>query len=198
MRAREFIANEGIVGQALSAAQLASKTKAALSKATSSTTPSSTSNSTVPTQSASDLNTAQQQQRLSGLGNAANPDAQNQADKDKKPGFFGSLAKGFKQGIGVNPDQGLIRGLAAKGLDSAGMRSTADAMTDPVLKKGNGGSSQGSIGAGGAQPKIGSMINDPRFGNVKVLPNAPGQKGIHIDTTKTLGHPIYIDPADLR
>jgi hypothetical protein len=49
-----------------------------------------------------------------------------------------------------------------------------------------------------APPKVGTMIKDPRFGNVEVLPNAPGQKGVHLDTTRTLGHPIYIDPKDLQ
>jgi hypothetical protein len=180
MRAKEFITEDPV----LSAAELAAKTKAATS-------------SNITSQSPGQLSAQQQQQRLAGLGATAQD---KQGDPQKKPkGFLGGLAQGFKQGIGVNPDQSLATGLAGKALDKLGMPATADAITDPTLQKQNDTSQQpqDSSGQPAPPPKIGSMIKDPRFGNVKVLPNAPGQKGIHLDTTKTLGHPIYIDPRDL-
>ena len=80
------------------------------------------------------------------------------------------------------------------------MGATADAITDPVLQRQQERDipPQDASGQPAPPPKVGTMIKDPRFGNVKVLPNAPGQKGIHLDTTRTLGHPIYIDPKDLQ
>lgn len=181
MRAKEFI----FEGPVLSAAELAAKTNAA-------------SLSNITSQSPSQLSGQQQQQRLAGLGTTAQ-DKTGAAAK-KPQGFLGGLAQGFKQGIGVNPDQGLVRGLAGKTLDKVGMGATADAITDPVLQRQQERDipPQDASGQSAPPPKVGTMIKDPRFGNVKVLPNAPGQKGIHLDTTRTLGHPIYIDPKDLQ
>lgn len=181
MRAKEFISE----GPVLSAAELAAKTNAATS-------------SNITSQSPSQLSAQQSQQRLAGLGATAQDKT---GEPGKKPqGFLGGLAQGFKQGIGVNPDQGLVRGLAGKALDKVGMGATADAITDPVLQRQQQQTQQSTDDSGtpAPAPKVGSMIKDPRFGNVKVLPNAPGQKGVHLDTTRTLGHPIYIDPRDLQ
>jgi hypothetical protein len=179
MRAKEFISEAPV----LSAAELSAKTKAATS-------------SNITSQSPSQLSGQQQQQRLAGLGSTAQP--KTGAPGEKPQGFLGGLAQGFKQGIGVTPDQSLATGLAGKALDKVGMRSTSDAVTDPTLQKGTAPETTDASGQPAPPPKIGTMIKDPRFGNVKVLPNAPGQKGIHLDTTKTLGHPIYIDPRDLQ
>jgi len=122
------------------------------------------------------------QQQLKNLGNLSGT---NPAQLQKKStGFLAGLAKGFKQGVGVNPNQSLARGLGSKALGAVGMGSTAQTVAyAPGSEK---------------VPAPGSTINDPRFGTVKVLPNAPGQKGVHLDTTKTLGHPIYVDPKDLK
>lgn len=181
MRAKEFISE----GPVLSAAELAAKTKSATSP-------------NITSQSASQLSAQQSQQRLAGLGSTAQPDKQGEPGK-KPQGFLGGLAQGFKQGIGVNPDQSLATGLAGKALDKVGMGATADAITDPVLQRQQQNQqSTDDSGTPAPTPKVGSMIKDPRFGNVKVLPNAPGQKGVHLDTTRTLGHPIYIDPRDLQ
>jgi hypothetical protein len=49
-----------------------------------------------------------------------------------------------------------------------------------------------------AIPKPGSMYNHPTLGQVKVLPPAPGQTGIKLDTTQKLGFPILIDPNDMQ
>jgi hypothetical protein len=181
MRAKEFISEAPV----LSAAELSAKTKAATS-------------SNITSQSPSQLSGQQQQQRLAGLGSTAQP--KTGAPGEKPQGFLGGLAQGFKQGIGVNPDQSLATGLAGKALDKVGMRATSDAITDPVLQRSSGSNQepQDTSGQPMSPPKVGTMIKDPRFGNVKILPNAPGQKGIHLDTTKTLGHPIYIDPKDLQ
>jgi hypothetical protein len=179
MRAKEFI----FEGPILSAAELAAKTNAAAS-------------SNITSQSPSQLSGQQQQQRLAGLGSTAQTKTGKPGEKPQ--GFLGGLAQGFKQGIGVNPDQSLATGLAGKALDKVGMRATSDAITDPTLQKGSAPETTDDSGQPAAPPKVGTMIKDPRFGNVKILPNAPGQKGIHLDTTRTLGHPIYIDPKDLQ
>ena len=179
MRAKEFV----FEGPILSAAELAAKTNA-------------TASSNITSQSPSQLSAQQSQQRLAGLGSTAQP--KTGAPGEKPQGFLGGLAQGFKQGIGVNPDQSLATGLAGKALDKVGMRATSDAITDPTLQKGSAPETTDDSGQPVAPPKVGTMIKDPRFGNVKILPNAPGQKGIHLDTTRTLGHPIYIDPKDLQ
>jgi hypothetical protein len=183
MRAKEFI----IEAPVLSAAELAAKTKAATS---------SNITSQSPSQLSAQQSQQQQQQRLAGLG--ATAQTKTGTPGQKPQGFLGGLAQGFKQGIGVNPDQSLATGLAGKALDKVGMRATSDAITDPTLQKGSAPETTDDSGQPVAPPKVGTMIKDPRFGNVKILPNAPGQKGIHLDTTKTLGHPIYIDPRDLQ
>jgi hypothetical protein len=179
MRAKEFV----FEGPTLSAAELAAKTNAAAS-------------SNITSQSPSQLSAQQSQQRLAGLGSTAQTKTGKPGEKPQ--GFLGGLAQGFKQGIGVNPDQSLATGLAGKALDKVGMRATSDAITDPTLQKGSAPETTDDSGQPVAPPKVGTMIKDPRFGNVKILPNAPGQRGIHLDTTRTLGHPIYIDPKDLQ
>jgi hypothetical protein len=120
-----------------------------------------------------------------------------------QPGFFGGIAQGFKKGIGVDPDQSLARGLAGKALSKVGMHNTADTVADPVLQQperqspADQAADKAANSPNAPPPKVGSMIKDPKFGYVKVLPNAPGMRGIHLDTTRTLGHPIYVDPKDL-
>ncbi len=124
----------------------------------------------------------------------------------KQGGFFSGLASGFKQGMGMDNERGIISNLAGSALKSAGMKNTAYAATgqiDPqtyikqVLNKGQGQAQQQPQQP--ALPKPGQMIADPFLGRgkVKVLPN-PGGKGIKLDTTKTLGYPITIDPKDMQ
>lgn len=48
-----------------------------------------------------------------------------------------------------------------------------------------------------AMPKPGQMYNHPAFGRVKVLPLAPGEKGLKLDTSKALGHSIVIPPNEI-
>lgn len=125
----------------------------------------------------------------------------------KQGGFFSGLASGFKQGMGMDDEKGIISNLAGSALKSAGMKNTAAAATgqiDPqtyikqVLNKGQGQAQQQQPQQL-ALPKPGQMIADPLLGRgkVKVLPN-PGGKGIKLDTTKTLGYPITIDPKDMQ
>lgn len=46
-------------------------------------------------------------------------------------------------------------------------------------------------------PKPGQMYNHPRFGPVKVLPLGPGEKGLKLDTSKSLGHSIIVPPNEI-
>ena len=148
------------------------------------------------------------QQRLAKLAaDAASANVQKQA-KEKPQGFFAGLSQGFKQGMGMDPDQSLAKGVASAALNKVGMRNTAAAVIDPRMEPDQDPQQNKQPGqepsAGPSQvpqqklPTPGSMIRDPRFGYVKVLPNAPGQRGIKLDTTKKLGHPIIIDPDDLQ
>ena len=137
---------------------------------------------------------------LANLGNAA----ELQKSKDK-PGFLSGLSKGFKQGVGMDPTQSLARGLAVKGLQGMNMNATASTVANPPPsgEEGDDLINQQQMGVptppANSPPKMpspGSMIKDPRFGNVKVLQGPPGK--IKLDTTKTLGYPITIDPKDLN
>lgn len=120
-------------------------------------------------------------------------------------GFLSNLAAGFKQGMGMDPDQSLAKGMAVKGLAAAGFRDTATSVSN--LDQNKQGAQQGQEQEPTDQtanpnaikmPLPGTYFRDPKLGNVKVLPNAPGQKGLHLDTTKSLGMPVYVDPKDLK
>lgn len=107
-------------------------------------------------------------------------------------GFFGGLAQGFKKGMGMDPDAGIASTLANKGLSSLGMKNTAAATSGGV----NPQSYINQVLS--SQPKPGQSIKDPITGkgSIKVMPN-PGGKGVKLDTTKTLGYPIIVDPKDI-
>jgi hypothetical protein len=110
----------------------------------------------------------------------------------KPGGFFSGVAQGFKKGMGMDPDQGIAANLAQSGLDKLGMKNAAAAA-------GGGVNPQAYINQVlSSQPKVGQSIRDPISGrgNVKVMPN-PGGKGVKLDTTKTLGYPIIVDPKDI-
>jgi hypothetical protein len=47
-------------------------------------------------------------------------------------------------------------------------------------------------------PRPGGTYNHPSLGPVSVLPPAPGQRGIKLDTRQKLGFPIIVDPKDLQ
>lgn len=107
-------------------------------------------------------------------------------------GFMSGLAQGFKKGMGIDPDTSIAQTLATKGLSSLGMKNTAAAA-------GGGVDPQSYINQVlSSQPKPGQSIKDPITGkgSIKVMPN-PGGKGVKLDTTKTLGYPIIVDPKDL-
>jgi hypothetical protein len=114
------------------------------------------------------------------------------ATQAKPSGFLGGLAQGFKQGMGIDPDAGMAQTLAAKGLSSLGMKNSSAATSGGVNPQAYTNQVLNS------QPKVGQTIKDPITGkgSIKVLPN-PGAKGIKLDTTKTLGYPITVDPKDL-
>jgi hypothetical protein len=122
---------------------------------------------------------------LKNLGNVGNAtDQQN----DKSPGFMGGLAQGFKKGMNMDPDQSIASNLAGAGLNKLGLSSTADAAEKSATA--TGGQTQAV--------RPGQTIKDPVTGrgNVRILPN-PGNKGIKLDTTRSLGYPIIVDPKDL-
>lgn len=77
-------------------------------------------------------------------------------------------------------------GAAMRGLSNVG-RSMAQTATNKVTPQ------QQQV----AMPKPGQMYNHPRFGPVKVMPLAPGEKGLKLDTTKSLGHSIIIPPNEI-
>jgi hypothetical protein len=123
---------------------------------------------------------------LKNLGNAGN--ANNNQQDDKAPGFMGGLAQGFKKGMNMDPDQSIASNLAGAGLNKLGLSSTADA------------AEKSATATGGQQQTVrpGQSVKDPVTGrgNVRILPN-PGNKGIKLDTTRSLGYPIIVDPKDL-
>jgi hypothetical protein len=136
---------------------------------------------------------------------------QKPATQTTGPGLLGGLAQGFKQGMGLDPTDSLAKGVALKGLQATGMNQTANALAGSSKPAGQqqqqdgeenpqDGSVQGTgtTPPAGKMPLPGSIIKDPKYGNIKVLPTAPGQKGVHLDTTKVLGFPIYVDPKDLQ
>lgn len=120
---------------------------------------------------------------LKNLGNAGN--ANDQQD-DTAPGFMGGLAQGFKKGMNMDPDQSVAANLAGSGLNKLGLSSTANA----AEKSATGGQQQ--------TIRPGQTVKDPVTGrgNVRILPN-PGNKGVKLDTTRSLGYPIIVDPKDL-
>jgi hypothetical protein len=111
------------------------------------------------------------------------------ATQAKPPGFLGGLAQGFKKGMNMDPDQGIAANLAQSGLSKLGMTAAARSL-DPAI-------TPGSNPVTYMQP--GKTIADPITGRgtVKVMPN-PGGKGVKLDTTKTLGYPITVDPKDIK
>lgn len=107
-------------------------------------------------------------------------------------GFLGGLAQGFKKGMGMDPDQGIAANLAQSGLNKLGMKNAAAAASGGI----NPQSYINQVLS--SQPKPGQSIKDPITGkgSIKVMPN-PGGKGVKLDTTKTLGYPIIVDPKDI-
>jgi hypothetical protein len=104
-------------------------------------------------------------------------------------GFLGGLAQGFKKGMGMDPDQGIAANLAQSGLSKLGMTAAARSL-DPARTPGDSPVTY-------MQP--GKTIADPITGRgtVRVMAN-PGGKGVKLDTTKTLGYPITVDPKDIK
>lgn len=122
-----------------------------------------------------------------------------------KPATFGQgLKQSFKQGMGMNPEKSLAAGIAAKALGAAGMKSTAAGMqTDPTQQDVPPDQQQSQTAQSQQTSAIkpilpGTVFKDPKFGSVKVLPNAPGQKGVHLDTKHLFGFNVYLDPKELQ
>lgn len=116
-----------------------------------------------------------------------------------KPVSFGQgLKQGFKQGMGMNPERSLAAGIAAKALGAAGMKNTAASVqTDPQNTDQTQDQDQTQQATAPKPILPGTVFKDPKFGSVKVLPNAPGQKGIHLDTKHLFGFNVYLDPKEL-
>lgn len=111
--------------------------------------------------------------------------------KPSKQGF----SQAFKSTIGMNPERSLAAGLAAKAFGNLNMPATASQLQQDPNK-----SDQETETPQSTAPKPilpGTTINDPKLGSIKVLPNAPGQKGIHLDTKHLFGFNVYMDPNEL-
>lgn len=131
----------------------------------------------------------------------------------KKPGFLQGMSKGFKQSTGIDPNDGLAKGitkgLAVKALNATGFRNTAHtldtsspASASPFDTQTTSAPTPTATGASTPAgstplPEPGSTVNHPKLGRVKVLPSLPGQPGIRLDTQRTVGHNIYVDPSEL-
>jgi len=116
----------------------------------------------------------------------------------KPTGFVQGIKQGFKQGVGMNPERSLAAGIAAKAMGAAGMKNTAASLqTDPENKDQEQDQNQTQQPTTPKPILPGTVFNDPKFGSVKVLPNAPGQKGIHLDTEHLFGFNVYLDPKEL-
>ena len=127
------------------------------------------------------------------------------------PNLLGGIAQGFKKGMGMDPTDSLVKGAALKGLQSTGFNQTANALAgssqpsdqeqdpnEPVDPNDPQQSQQGTqTVAKGKLPLPGTIIKDPKYGNIKVMQTPPGQKGVKLDTTQILGFPVVVDPKDL-
>jgi hypothetical protein len=107
---------------------------------------------------------------------------------------------GFAKGIGGNT--GKVLNTVGKGLE-AGTDAAGNAVKNVGSVAGNA--------VGGTTPtapttpptdadihqafKPGTEFEHPKLGKVKVLPTAPGEKGITLDTSQILGQNITIDPS---
>jgi hypothetical protein len=108
---------------------------------------------------------------------------------------------GFAKGIGGN---------TGKALNSlgTGIQASTDAAGNAVKNVGQtagnalGGTSPTTPGATPTGSELqqtfkpGEQFEHPKLGPLKILPNMGGQQGVTLDTMKTLGHNITIDPKD--
>jgi hypothetical protein len=125
------------------------------------------------------------------------------------PNLLGGIKQGFQKGMGMDPSDSLLKGAALKGLQATGFNQTANSLSgssQPVDNKqtdtdpnapASATTSQQSVGTTGKLPMPGTIIKDPKYGNVKVMPTPAGQKGVKLDTTNILGFPVMVDPKDL-
>lgn len=146
------------------------------------------------------------QQNLANLGAVGKP-----KPKLAGPNLLGGIAQGFKKGMGLDPTDSLAKGVALKGLQSTGFNQTANTLAgssqpsdqdqdpnEPVDPNQPQQSQQGTqTVAKGKLPLPGTIIKDPKYGNIKVMQTPAGQKGVKLDTTQILGFPVVVDPNDL-
>jgi hypothetical protein len=147
------------------------------------------------------------QQNLANLGAIGKP-----KPKVAGPNLLGGIAQGFKKGMGMDPTDSLAKGAALKGLQSTGFNQTANALAgssqpndqsqdqeqDPNAPVDPNQPQQGTqTAAKGKLPLPGTIIKDPKYGNIKVMQTPAGQKGVKLDTTQILGFPVVVDPSDL-
>lgn len=89
-------------------------------------------------------------------------------------------------------------GSAARTVGKTALSTAGQAIGQAIANKATGQQQQQQQQAvKAALPKPGQMYNHPRFGPVKVLPLGPGEKGLKLDTTKSLGHSIIISPNEI-
>lgn len=113
----------------------------------------------------------QAQARLAALG-------QTPAPAPKAPGIMGqtvsAIGKGVKAGLGMNPEQGFMRGLAGKALNAMNMGATANGTlpTNPTLTP-----------AQQAQFKVGDTVDHPKLGKLTIKTVEP--HGVTFDASHT-------------
>lgn len=123
----------------------------------------------------------------------------NTPQNKSQGGFLAGIAQGFKQGMGMDTDRSIASNLASAGLEKLGLSGAANTVGSTSNPTAPTKISPVPSATVSQLPKPGQMIQDPVTGkgNVKVLPN-PGGKGVKLDTTKTLGYPITVDPKDVK
>ena len=130
----------------------------------------------------------QAQARLAALGQTP-----EQEPAPKAPGIMGAIGKGVKAGLGMNPDQGFMRGLAGKALNAMNMGATASAVTSTL------GDTATFTPAQMTQLKVGDAVDhpDPSIGRTTIKAVTP--HGVTFNTKNTkFGSDLTISPQQMQ
>jgi hypothetical protein len=136
----------------------------------------------------------------------AKPDADNrlsslgQTSDIKQPGMMrqiaGGAARGFKAGLGMNPDQSLGSGILSKTLRAMNMPATADAVS-PGQRTRMPYTDNYTLSPQQLEKfRVGAQIKHPTLGMITVKKSSP--QGVTFDTTHTLGHDFSMRPYQVR
>lgn len=129
------------------------------------------------------------QDNLSNLG--------NDQPRQKSPGMLKQFGKsalaGIKQGVNINQNTSLLKGLSAKALRSLNMPASASALDKRDFNRDLPVSYSGDILQNFS---VGSTVNHPKFGPIKV--KRANMHGVTFDTFDTLGHDLTMSPGQLK